>query len=359
MTKNSNISTVVFSNSNMLNNKKVSANVVRNNIINNLKKAEKLLSKESFKKLQNDLILNIKSNNTISVTIKNDKYKLNIYGGGKYPDLDNDLGNVPSTVSGDVQDDVPSTVSDDVQDDVPSTVSDNVQDDVPSAVSGNVQDDVPSTVSDDVQDDVPSTVSDDVPSTVPSTDSSTDPSTVSSTDPSAESITNPSAESITNPSATSNDDTLSYDSDGELDKSITSNEGTVQEGTIQEGTAQEGTAQEGTVQEGTDPINGSNTKNNNGGLFGFLGKIFESKGGNKTHKIENDSEDEQTFMVDSDDDDEESLIDNAKLKNKKFLNKLNLTELRNIAKNNSIRVSKNGQYLNKKNIVQSIHKNLK
>ena len=64
-------------------------------------------------------------------------------------------------------------------------------------------------------------------------------------------------------------------------------------------------------------------------------------------------------MVDSDDDDEESLIDNAKLKNKKFLNTLNLTELRNIARNNSIKVSKNGQYLNKKNIVQSIHKNLK
>ena len=81
MTSNININ-LTFSNNNIINNKKVTNNVIKNRIISNLKKAEKVLSYERFKELQNDLILNLRENNIVIANINNNSYKLDIFGGG-------------------------------------------------------------------------------------------------------------------------------------------------------------------------------------------------------------------------------------------------------------------------------------
>ena len=67
--------------------------------------------------------------------------------------------------------------------------------------------------------------------------------------------------------------------------------------------------------------------------------------------------DEKTYLFDTDSD-EESLIDNAKnMKNRKYLNNLNVQELRDIMKSNNLKVSNNGSYLRKKIMVKKILNN--
>ncbi len=69
------------------------------------------------------------------------------------------------------------------------------------------------------------------------------------------------------------------------------------------------------------------------------------------HFTHNDLE-EQTYLMDSDDSDEESLIENAK--NKKYLNSLNVFELRSILKKNNLQLSKNGNYLKKDEMIKKV-----
>ena len=69
--------------------------------------------------------------------------------------------------------------------------------------------------------------------------------------------------------------------------------------------------------------------------------------------------DNQTYLFDEADSDEESLIDNAmRLKDKKYLNSLNVGELRSIMKNNNLQVSKKGSYLKKNEMIKVIKKNI-
>jgi hypothetical protein len=73
-----------------------------------------------------------------------------------------------------------------------------------------------------------------------------------------------------------------------------------------------------------------------------------------------DDFDDQTFLFNSYDSDEESLLDNFKnLQNKKYLNNLNVNELRNIMKNNNMKVSQNGSYLKKNIMIKNIQKEFK
>ena len=66
----------------------------------------------------------------------------------------------------------------------------------------------------------------------------------------------------------------------------------------------------------------------------------------------------KTYILESDDDDEEFLINNNKnLKNKKYLNSLNVNELRGIMKNNNMKVSNNGSYYRKNDMIKLIQKN--
>ena len=64
-------------------------------------------------------------------------------------------------------------------------------------------------------------------------------------------------------------------------------------------------------------------------------------------------------MFDSDESDEESLIDKAKLTNKKYLKTLKVNDLREIMRYNNIKLSKNGSYLNKNEMITKISKNFK
>jgi hypothetical protein len=68
---------------------------------------------------------------------------------------------------------------------------------------------------------------------------------------------------------------------------------------------------------------------------------------------------EKTYLIDSDSD-EEVFVDNIKnMKNKNYLNKLTISELKNIMRNNDIKVTNNGSYLKKKDMVRNIIKNFK
>ena len=87
------------------------------------------------------------------------------------------------------------------------------------------------------------------------------------------------------------------------------------------------------------------------GYFSWLGF-----GGNNSDE---DSDIEQTYMIDSDDSDEESLIDKAKLNSKKYLKSLKVKDLREIMRENKIQLSKNGLYLNKNQMISKISKKLK
>ena len=116
---------------------------------------------------------------------------------------------------------------------------------------------------------------------------------------------------------------------------------------------------------------------------GFFSKIFSLIGGSKDYDSDgsemvtsffsdDDSEndqfslssfekmyDDQTYLFDEADSDEESLIDNAKqLKNKKYLNSLNVSELRSIMKDNNLQLSKKGSYLKKNEMIKVIKKNI-
>ena len=70
--------TIIIFSKNNIDSKKITNNAIKSKIISNLKKAEKLLDEQKFKKLQKDLIINLKENNTINVIIKKNNYKLNI-----------------------------------------------------------------------------------------------------------------------------------------------------------------------------------------------------------------------------------------------------------------------------------------
>jgi hypothetical protein len=67
----------------------------------------------------------------------------------------------------------------------------------------------------------------------------------------------------------------------------------------------------------------------------------------------------KTYLFDSDDDDEESLIENAKyLKSKKYLNSLTVNELKQHMKKNNIKLSVNGSYYRKNEMIKLIQKKL-
>ena len=69
----------------------------------------------------------------------------------------------------------------------------------------------------------------------------------------------------------------------------------------------------------------------------------------------NDDFETQTYLIDSYDSDEESLILNAKnLSDKKFLSNLNVNELRDIMRTNNMKLSKNGNYLKKIEMIKNI-----
>ena len=82
-------------------------------------------------------------------------------------------------------------------------------------------------------------------------------------------------------------------------------------------------------------------------------------GGDNSNDDSYDSEIEQTYMMESYDSDEESFIDKAKLNSSKYLKTLNVKDLRDIMRDNNMKLSKNGLYLKKKEMISKITKNFK
>lgn len=59
-------------------------NLTKSKIISNLKKVEKVLSKDNFKKFQNDLIVHLHDQKTINVAISNNEYKFQEGGSNNF-----------------------------------------------------------------------------------------------------------------------------------------------------------------------------------------------------------------------------------------------------------------------------------
>jgi len=125
----------------------------------------------------------------------------------------------------------------------------------------------------------------------------------------------------------------------------------------------------------TEVVKTPNQNQNRNGIALF--NLWNSTGGNIDEYSDTSSEDfnadsdydsddsetsytnNKTYILESDDDDEEFLINNNKdLKNKKYLNSLNVNELRGIMKNNNMKVSNNGSYYRKNDMIKLIQKNV-
>jgi hypothetical protein len=333
---------LVFSNSNYINNKKVSNNKVKSNIISNLKKAEKVLADNKYKKLQTDLILNLKNNNTIIVNIKNNNYKYDIYnssGGNSSFTNTNTNTNInesdeyiPTTIGG-------SSLSDesDIQEEQTIPVS-TVELSEPSSTQESSE-----PVSTQESSEPVSTQESSEP--VSMQESSQQVSTQESLEQSStqesleQSSTQKSSEPVSTPESSHPVSTQSIPIQESSELSST------------QLSTQPVSTQSMPIQQSTELSSIQDNKKNVS--KGFWESIFS--GGDKNE----DSDNEQTYLVDSDDSDEESFIDNAKLKNKKYLNSLNVQKLKTIMKDNHMQIFKNGSYIKKNEMIKSIQKKFK
>ncbi len=253
MVKNNN--TIIFSTSNHVNGnnantrkKKISNDLIRSNMIKNLKKAESLLSNDKFKDLQRDLILNLKNADTITVSIdsENNQYELKNMTGGDNEEV---------------------------------------------VIEANQQINDTNLLTDDGNKNI---IED-------------------------------------NQYVDANDDANEFNNN--IDKKTNTETEVVTEVVTENATEDKP----------------------------FWKKMLGLNGGGDNIE-EEDNDNEQTYMYDMDDSDDESevsLIQSAKLKNKRYLNTLNVNSLRNIMKNNDIRLSKNGSYLRKNEMIKQIQKKFK
>jgi hypothetical protein len=90
------------------------------------------------------------------------------------------------------------------------------------------------------------------------------------------------------------------------------------------------------------------------------GNLYYSSDEDKSNVSDFSNESYQkTYLIDSDSE-EETFIDNSKkMKNRNYLNNLTVSELKTIMKTNNIKVTNNGYYLKKKDMVKNIIKNFK
>jgi hypothetical protein len=240
MTTNNEI-IIIFSKNNTSKSGKITNNALKSKIISNLKKAEKLLDEQKFKKLQKDLIIHLKENNTITITIKKNNYKLKIE-------------------TNDIEENMITNINK-----IEEVIKDEVQDEVVEEVK--------------------------------------EPEKILTENDNEEKILEKQIHEDDNHSLDSTDTTYVLGSDNESD-------------------------------------------------------ILDYNEDNNSKKY--DIVDEQTYLFDADlSDEEESIIDNAiKLKDKYYLKSLNINELRNIMKNKNLKISKNGVYLKKSEMIKKIQKNI-
>ena len=254
--------TLLFSN-----NKNMSYNQIKNKILSNLNKANKVLDKNNFNKLKQELITNMKNNNNFVVDIdENGSYISNVIS-SDYIGGDSDLNNTSVNLT-----------------------SINTEEKEKTSESST--------------------------STAESTEQQSSTSTAESTEENDEEDTKQGTEESTDES--------------DIIKNNTINKKT------------------------SEPLQEEQTEET------LLNKLKFWGGKNVDDKnYESDNDNNQTYMMETDDDDEESFIDKAKLNSAKYLKTLNVKYLRNIMRDNNMKLSNNGSYLKKNEMVKKITKKFK
>ena len=344
---------LTFSNNNYVNNKKISNNIVKNRVISNLKKAEKLLTDDKFKKLQSDLIVNLKNSNIIVANIQNNKYKLDIIGGSEIPKQfpsqppssivplkNNSIQSNPSQITSEVPNKSNTITS------IPQPTEFNTLTSKSINETSKPVTELNPTVSEP-------TVSEPVTELNP---------TVS--------------EPVTELNPTVSESTVS---ESTVSEPVTELNPTVSESTVSESTVSEPVTElNPTESEPNSEYNGSTTEkkktmiNHVKGFFGFNGGYTSNSSSNNSSSsnsssydsssydsssYDSDKEDKQTYFIDTNDSDEESILD--KLNNQKYLKSLKVKELRDISRNNDLGLYKGGSYLKKNELIKQIHKKFK
>ena len=463
------------------NNKNIkNANYAKNKIISNLKKVEKVLDEEKFKKFQRDLIVNLNGGHTINVSIKDNKYKFLV--GGEESN-DNEEGGNDNEESNNEESNNEKGNNEKGNEEGNGNKEDNIS---VSEEEGNEEDNEEGNNKEEGNNNdnhgkVPinkkfininkkissiqttlESLSGKILNPIKTDTSSLLNNSLKTEDKVTEFITE------LNPVSTSQQNTEVVDGDGyeKVDEGYGSEEeGAEEEGNVEEGNEESnnneesndneegneesndneegneesnnneesneesndneegneesneesnnneednnkgGNVEEGNVEEGNNNKEDNNKESNDneetnknpdklqGGKGinneeppkkGFFSKMFSLIGGAKDYDSDgseivtsflsddDDSEndqfslssfekmyDDQTYLFDEADSDEESLIDNAKqLKDKKYLNSLNVNELRSIMKDNNLQVSKKGSYLKKNEMIKAIKKNI-
>ena len=373
---------LTFSNSNYVNNKKISNNVVKSKIISTLKKAEKVLTDEKFKKLQSDLIINLKNNNIVVANIKNNNYKLDIIGGDISPNLSNkqnpykkNYNTLPP--SKELTESKPSIKVPIVQPIPHSNQKDELHSEINEITDSPVQSithsDTQSVTSDTVtvkpipysnqKDELHSEIDEITGSPVQSITHSDTQSVTGTAESNSENHTQPvTSDTVTvKPIPHSNQkDKLHNDTDeitGSPVQSITPSDTESIKSDTETDSPQ--------IIDHSPQVEKKKTiVNHIKGFFGFKGgnNNNDSSESSTEESLSEDSSSEesldtQTYFFDEHESDEESILD--KMKDKKYLNNLNVKDLRSISKTNNLILTKGGSYLKKEQLVKQIQKKFK
>ena len=376
---------LTFSNNNYVNNKKISNNIVKNRVISNLKKAEKLLTDDKFKKLQSDLIVNLKNSNIIVANIQNNKYKLDIIGGSEIPKQfpsqppssivplkNNSIQSNPSQITSEVPNKSNTITSIPQPTEFNTLTSKSINETSKPVTELNPTVSEP-TVSEPVTELNPTvsepTVSEPVTELHPTVSEPTVSEPVTELNPTV-------SEPVTELNPTVSESTVS---ESTVSEPVTELNPTVSESTVSESTVSEPVTElNPTESEPNSEYNGSTTEkkktmiNHVKGFFGFNGGYTSNSSSNNSSSsnsssydsssydsssYDSDKEDKQTYFIDTNDSDEESILD--KLNNQKYLKSLKVKELRDISRNNDLGLYKGGSYLKKNELIKQIHKKFK
>ena len=314
----------------------LSYNQIKNKILSNLNKANKLLDKSSFNKLKKELISNIKSNNKFIVSINEDSTytsynseKEELFGGSNVEGTTETKTSNKQHDEKTVQPEEPVKEEDEY---VEETASD--EESTTQSENGNKK-----IIDNNLSKEETVQLEEE---TVQSEKSNKqhDEETVQSEEPMKEED-----EYVEETASDEESTTQSENGNKKIIDNNLSKEETVQ---LEEETVQS-EKETGSSETNNKQPEEATQESNPSPLWKFFG-------GNTSLE---DSDIEQTYMIDSDESDEESLIDKAKLTNKKYLKSLKVSDLREIMRENHMQLSKKGFYLKKNQMISKISKNFK
>jgi len=330
---------LTFSNSNYVNNKKISNNVLKSKIISTLKKAEKVLTDEKFKKLQSDLIINLKNNNIVVANIKNNNYKLDIIGGDISPNLSNKQNPYKKNYN-------TLPPSKELTESKPSIKVPIVQ----PMPHSNQNDELHSEITDSPVQSITHSDTQSVTGTVESnSENHTQPVTGTAVS-NSENHTQP----VTSDTETIKPIPYSYQKD-ELHNDTDEITGSSVQSITPSDTESDTETDSPQIIDHSPQVEKKKTIVNH--IKGFFGLKGGNNNNDSSESSTEESLDTQTYFFDENESDEESILD--KMKDTKYLNNLNVKDLRNISKTNNLVLTSGGSYLKKKELVKQIQKKFK